>query len=204
MALRDQIEKLRNYFVEDDEEFEDEPVRPQRTSVTSTPQAATTTAKAEEKPATAPASTATATAAPAQARPAAPATTPSQKPQGRRSASGFSRPRQERSVQQQTLNPTASQTNTSQVIAIKEPRAYNDIMEAARIVKNGEAVLVNFKFMTDSQARRSIDFLTGVVFTIDGDIQNVTGQLFVVTPASVAIDVERQIEALTEGYDPYK
>lgn len=198
MALRDQFEKLRNYFVEDDEDFDEEPVRPQRTSVTSTPQAATT-AKTEEKAA----AQVTPVSALTNARPTAQQATQSQKSQGRRSTSNFTRPRQERPVQQQST-PNLAQSTTHQVIAIKEPRAYNDIMEAARIVKNGEAVLVNFKFMTDSQARRSIDFLTGVVFNIDGDIQNVAGQLFVVTPATVAIDVERQIEALTEGYDPYK
>lgn len=93
-------------------------------------------------------------------------------------------------------------------IAIKEPAAYDNIMESARTVRNGESVLVNFKNMGDQQARRSIDFLTGVVFTLDGDIQNVGGQIFLLTPNGMTVDAEKEMSILSgrnfEGMDNFQ
>ena len=102
------------------------------------------------------------------------------------------------------------QVNTSSIIptiAIKELAAYDNIMESAKVVRNGESVLVNFKNMGDQQARRSIDFLTGVVFTIDGDIQNVGGQIFLLTPNGMTVDAEKEMSILAgrnfEGLDAF-
>lgn len=199
MGLKDQIDKLRNYFVEDDEEF-DIPERP-------VSQPAPATQKVEKAPEVKKAPVAQnrpkPQAAPrpqTQARPAA-----EQRPK-RPSMFSNNNERTEKKVQQATNN-TAT-TVVKPMIAIKEPRAYTDIMESARIVKNGESVLVNFKFMSDTQARRSIDFLTGVVFTLDGDVQNVGGQIFLVTPANITVDASKDLSVLSgqnfESYDLYQ
>ena len=56
-------------------------------------------------------------------------------------------------------------------------------------------------------ARRSIDFMTGVVFTLDGDIQNVGGQIFLMTPANITVDAAKEMSILAgqnfESYDIY-
>ncbi|URZ88515.1 cell division protein SepF [Floricoccus penangensis] len=89
-------------------------------------------------------------------------------------------------------------------IVIKEPRVYGDVMEIATIVKNDESVLVNFKTMDEYQARRSIDFFTGVVYTLDGDIQNVGGQIFLLTPSSVSVEASAEMSLLArQNYDDF-
>ena len=194
MAFKDWMNNLRDYFVEDDEEF-DEPARPVQESkptVVSAPKP-----KFEEKK------------APVTEQPSRPVSL-SSRPQTqtvapKRPVSNLSKPMPENIVQQQTLSQSAAAAVST--IAIKEPRAYADIMEAARIVKNGESVLVNFKFMGDAQSRRSIDFMTGVVFTLDGDVQNVGGQIFLMTPANITVDAAKEMSILAgqtfESYDLY-
>ncbi|MCT0467665.1 cell division protein SepF [Lactococcus cremoris] len=196
MAFKDWMNNLRDYFVEDDEEF-NEPTRPvqeSRPTVASTPKP-----KVEEWKVQADYQS----RRPAQSTPKPQAQTAAPK----RSASTFSKPMPEKIVQQQTVSQAQSLAATVSTIAIKEPRAYADIMESARIVKNGECVLVNFKFMSDAQARRSIDFMTGVVFTLDGDIQNVGGQIFLMTPANITVDAAKEMSILAgqnfESYDNY-
>ena len=190
------MNNLRDYFVEDDEEF-NEPARPvqeSRPTVASTPKP-----KVEERKVQADYQS----RRPAQTTPKPQTQTAAPK----RSASTFSKPMPEKIVQQQTVSQAQSLAATVSTIAIKEPRAYADIMESARIVKNGECVLVNFKFMGDAQARRSIDFMTGVVFTLDGDIQNVGGQIFLMTPANITVDAAKEMSILAgqnfESYDIY-
>ena len=189
MAFKDWMNNLRDYFVEDDEEF-NEPARPvqeSRPTVASTPKPKVEERKAQPE---------------YQTRRPAQSTSKAQ-----RAGSTFTKPMPEKIVQQQTVSQSQSVAATVSTIAIKEPRAYADIMESARIVKNGECVLVNFKFMGDAQARRSIDFMTGVVFTLDGDIQNVGGQIFLMTPANITVDAAKEMSILAgqnfESYDIY-
>ncbi|MBS7577650.1 MULTISPECIES: cell division protein SepF [unclassified Enterococcus] len=73
-------------------------------------------------------------------------------------------------------------------ITIKQPRVYSDAMKIAEFAMNDEAVLVNFHYMEEHQARRIIDFLTGIAHALHGDLQRVGNQIFLLTPASIQID----------------
>jgi cell division inhibitor SepF len=183
MALKDQFDKLKRFFEEDDDEYDEPVVAAQKPQAQ--PQKSSTVNNTEKKT--------TGTSRPAQQQERAQA-----KPAGKRPMSFSSPTNNTKTTEKKVQKPMMNQATTSagQVIAIKEPRAYSDIMESARIVKNGESVLVNFKFMPDNQARRSIDFLTGVVFTLDGDVQNVGGQIFLLTPANITVDASQELSIL--------
>ncbi|HAP15738.1 cell division protein SepF [Lactococcus muris] len=182
MALKDQFDKLKKFFEEDDDEYDEPAVAAQKPQAQPQKSSAVNTEKKM-----------TGTNRPVQSQERTQA-----KPLSKRPVSFSSATNNNKTTEKKVQKPMMNQATTSagQVIAIKEPRAYSDIMEAARIVKNGESVLVNFKFMPDNQARRSIDFLTGVVFTLDGDIQNVGGQIFLLTPANITVDASRELSIL--------
>ncbi|RZI49059.1 cell division protein SepF [Lactococcus kimchii] len=203
MAFKDLMNTLRGYLAEDDEDF-DEPARPAqepRPTVVASPKPTV-----EEK-AGQPDYTARQEAAASRLQTQTQTQKQTQAAPQKRFAQNFSKPMPEKIVQQQTVSQNQTLAQAVSTIAIKEPRAYADIMESARIVKNGECVLVNFKFMGDAQARRSIDFMTGVVFTLDGDIQNVGGQIFLMTPANITVDAAKEMSILAgqnfESYDIY-
>ena len=193
MALKDQFDKLRKYFEEDDDDF-DEPVVAAQRPVAET-QKTPTTQYTEKKTNVTPLKPSGQTSAQPKAQ---------AKPVSKPRPSSFS---STKTTEKPMQNPMMNQAtaNAGQTIAIKEPRAYSDIMEAARIVKNNESVVVNFKFMPDTQARRSIDFFTGVVFTLGGDIQNIGGQIFLLTPANITVDAAHELSILAgqnfENYD---
>jgi cell division inhibitor SepF len=170
MALKDYFEKAKNYFNLGDEEETASAARPQE--VPSQP-----------------------TAQPQQARPqVVPNVVPKAEPKIERKQTRQNEPAANSARPNTQQRPVSSAVVST--IAIKEPAAYDNIMESARIVRSGESVLVNFKNMGDQQARRSIDFLTGVVFTLDGDIQNVGGQIFLLTPNGMSVDAEKELSVL--------
>lgn len=72
-------------------------------------------------------------------------------------------------------------------ISVVEPRAYNEAMTIAKRVGQGEVVLINFQSLDEMKARRVVDFLTGAVFMIDGDIKRVGNEMFLCTPTNVEI-----------------
>ncbi|SJZ61898.1 cell division inhibitor SepF [Pilibacter termitis] len=88
----------------------------------------------------------------------------------------------------QGMQKSQKRPPSSQKIAIKEPRVYSEAMDIGRLLLAGEAVLINFHLMEESAARRVIDFLTGIVFASDGDIQRVGNEIFLCTPSNLIID----------------
>lgn len=73
-------------------------------------------------------------------------------------------------------------------IIIIEPKAYSEAMQIAKHIMNGESVLVNFHQIEEYQARRIVDFLTGTVYSENGDIKRVGNEIFLCTAQGVEID----------------
>lgn len=86
----------------------------------------------------------------------------------------------------QRLAPRMEERRTDR-ISVVEPRAYNEAMTIAKRVGQGEVVLINFQSLDEMRARRVVDFLTGAVFMIDGDIKRVGNEMFLCTPTNVEI-----------------
>ena len=75
---------------------------------------------------------------------------------------------------------------TSKLI-LSEPRTYAEAQEIADHLNSRKAVLVNLQSITKDQARRIVDFLSGTVYAIGGDIQKVGVDIFVCTPDNVDV-----------------
>lgn len=73
-------------------------------------------------------------------------------------------------------------------ITIIEPRVYSEAMNIAKHIIASDAVLINFHLVEEHQARRIVDFLTGTVYALDGDIQRVGDEIFLCTPSNIEID----------------
>ena len=70
-----------------------------------------------------------------------------------------------------------------------EPRAYSEAQQIADYLKANSAVVVNLKRVTPDQAKRIVDFLSGTLYAIEGNLQKLGGGIFLCAPGS--IDVER-------------
>ncbi len=68
-----------------------------------------------------------------------------------------------------------------------EPRAYSESQQIADHLKNRNSVLVNFKRVTSDQAKRIIDFLSGTLYAIGGDLQKVGGGIYLCTPKNINV-----------------
>ncbi|NWN94944.1 MAG: cell division protein SepF [Bacillus sp. (in: Bacteria)] len=87
---------------------------------------------------------------------------------------------------------------SSKVILV-EPRVYADAQEIADHLKNRRAVVVNLQSMPHDQAKRIVDFLSGTVYAIAGDIQRVGSNIFLCTPDNV--EVSGKISEFLQGQE---
>ncbi|MGX7419475.1 cell division protein SepF [Carnobacterium gallinarum] len=84
------------------------------------------------------------------------------------------------------LNQGALQQQSK--IVVFEPRVYSEVQEVADLLMNGQSVILNFNRIEEDQAKRIVDFLTGTIYAINGDIQRVGDEIFLCTPHNVEID----------------
>lgn len=87
----------------------------------------------------------------------------------------------------QTEKKVTKQPMTAQ-ITIVEPRVYSEALPIAKKIVNNEAVIINFHLIEEAQARRIVDFLTGTVYALRGDIQRIGTEIFLCTPENIEID----------------
>ena len=81
--------------------------------------------------------------------------------------------------------------NKSGKMILVEPRAYSESQEIANHLKARNSVVVNFKRVTTDQAKRIIDFLSGTLYAINGDLQKIGDGIYLCTPKN--IDVQGEI-----------
>ena len=80
------------------------------------------------------------------------------------------------------------------------PREYKDAQSIAESFRDGIPVIINLSQMTETDARRMIDFASGLSLGLYGKIERVTNKVFLLSPAHVAVsgepaEVESDIEA---------
>ncbi|MBR3365318.1 MAG: cell division protein SepF [Solobacterium sp.] len=72
-------------------------------------------------------------------------------------------------------------------IALFEPRTFDEATMIADKIKNGSAAAVNLHRLSKDYAQRTIDFLTGVVYALNGRIEKVGHNLILCSPASMKL-----------------
>ena len=67
------------------------------------------------------------------------------------------------------------------------PRQYRDAQGIADSFRDGVPVIINLTQMTESEARRLIDFASGLSTGLRGRIERVTSKVFLLTPEHISI-----------------
>ena len=88
----------------------------------------------------------------------------------------------------------AEMSGTSKMVLF-EPRAYSESQQIADYLKKRNAVVVNLKRVTPDQAKRIVDFLSGTIYAIGGDLQKLGGGIFLCTPKNVNVEGKISDEA---------
>ena len=70
------------------------------------------------------------------------------------------------------------------------PRAYKDAQVIAENFREGIPVIINLSQMSDADARRLIDFASGLSQGLYGKIERVTSKVFLLSPAHVVVSGE--------------
>ncbi|HZW68525.1 MAG TPA: cell division protein SepF [Pseudogracilibacillus sp.] len=95
------------------------------------------------------------------------------------------------------VNLTKIESTVSKVI-LYEPKSYNEVQEIADKLLNKRSVVINLQQVDRHQAKRIVDFLSGTVYAVKGDIQKLGIATFLCTPDNVEVTGEISVESYDE------
>ena len=78
--------------------------------------------------------------------------------------------------------------SSEKTVILLEPRAYSESQQIADYLKKNSSVIVNLKRVTPDQAKRIVDFLSGTLYAIEGDLQKLGGGIFLCTPHGMNVE----------------
>lgn len=82
-----------------------------------------------------------------------------------------------------------SPTAISEILTV-HPKQYRDAQVIAESFREGVPVIINLSQMSDADARRLIDFASGLSLGLYGRIERVTSKVFLLSPENVAVSGE--------------
>ena len=98
------------------------------------------------------------------------------------------------------LNRGASASNKQEVVLFR-PATFNDTSKAADDLRNHKAVIVNMENIDTAMARRIVDFMSGCVYALNGDVKKIARSAYLFCPPNMGIvgDLDA-LQAEAESY----
>lgn len=88
-------------------------------------------------------------------------------------------------------------------LVVMQPESFDDARDIANHLKSKKPVVMNLEFVEKDIARRIVDFLSGAVYALDGNIQKVSNGIFIITPYNVGIMGDFKDELRNKGIFPW-
>lgn len=93
-------------------------------------------------------------------------------------------------------------SNTTMQITIHEPLNYDESPKIVDDLRQRKAIVLNFEQLNPEIKRNIFDFVNGALYALDGKIQRVNKDIFILAPSNIEIEGLRQ-ELQEEGVFPW-
>ncbi|MBQ4160885.1 MAG: cell division protein SepF [Clostridia bacterium] len=84
-------------------------------------------------------------------------------------------------------------------VVVMQPENFEDAKGIADHLKTKKPVIINLESLDSDVARRVVDFLSGSVYGLDGNIQKVASGIFLIAPYNVSIMGDFKNELQSKG-----
>ncbi len=88
-------------------------------------------------------------------------------------------------------------------LVVMQPENFEDARDIANHLKNKKPVVINLESVERSVSQRIVDFLSGAVYALDGNIQKVSNGIFLIAPYNVGIMGDFKDELRNKGIFPW-
>ena len=82
-----------------------------------------------------------------------------------------------------------------------EPRAYSESVQISDYLKARNSVVVNLQRVTADQGKRIVDFLSGTIYALGGDMPKIGNGIFLCTPKNMNVEGKITEEKAKDGIE---
>lgn len=94
-------------------------------------------------------------------------------------------------------------TTTQLKVVVVTPESFDEAKDIAEHLKQKKPVVINLEGVEKDIARRIVDFLSGSVYALDGNIQKISTGIFLIAPYNVGIMGDFKDELRNKGVFPW-
>lgn len=87
-------------------------------------------------------------------------------------------------------------------VCIMKPTTFEDSQEICDILLSGRATVINLEGFDDKLAQRTMDFVSGSVYAINGKLHRISSSIFIVSPDSIDISGDYLDLIKNNGFEP--
>jgi cell division inhibitor SepF len=86
-------------------------------------------------------------------------------------------------------------------VCIMKPTAFEDSQEISDMLLTGRAIVINLEGFDDKLAQRTMDFISGSVYAINGKLHRISNCIFIISPDTVDISGDYS-DLIANGFEP--
>ena len=87
-------------------------------------------------------------------------------------------------------------------VCIMKPTSFEDSQLICDMLLSGRATVINLEGFDDKMAQRTMDFVSGCVYAINGRLHRISSCIFIVSPDTVDISGDYLDMIKDDGFDP--
>ncbi|MGI6453941.1 MAG: cell division protein SepF [Syntrophomonadaceae bacterium] len=101
-------------------------------------------------------------------------------------------------------NVVSIHTNKNMKVVICEPESFDEVQTLAEHLKSRKQVILNFENTAPEISQRVIDFISGTVYSLGGNSQQLGKSIFLFTPSNIEIAQDHRSIMRKHGFkDPF-
>lgn len=87
-------------------------------------------------------------------------------------------------------------------VCIMKPTTFEDSQEICDMLLTGRAIVINLEGFDDKLAQRTMDFVSGSVYAINGKLHRISSCIFIVSPDTIDISGDYMDLIQNNGFEP--
>ncbi len=84
-------------------------------------------------------------------------------------------------------------------LIFQSPESYNEVKSIVDDIKDRNPVILNLERVEREQAKKIIDFISGAVYGLNGNVQKIGKDVFLFTPSNVTVDGQKIQKTIDEN-----
>ena len=98
-----------------------------------------------------------------------------------------------------TSNVVNFQASVQMEVVVIQPETYDEAQDVCDHIKSQRPVIINLEQMERGVAQRIMDFVSGACYTLNGNLQRVTNNIFIIAPENIDVAGDFREELKSNG-----